>query len=134
MPQGAAFYDKFKARFNADVQVYAPFTYDATNVLIAAIQKAGTDPAKIIDAIKATLDGWRDRQDRVHDDKGDIKDGAVTVFRSKAASGKPLKSSVARKKLLRPLLPRQPLLLQLLRPRPLLLRPGKKEEVILLAS
>ena len=79
MPQGAAFYDKFKAKFNADVQVYAPFTYDATNVLIAAIAKVGTDPAKIIDAVKATsMDGVTGKI--AFDDKGDIKDGAVTVF------------------------------------------------------
>ena len=78
MPQGAAFYDKFKAKFNADVQVYAPFTYDATNVLIAAIQKVGTDPAKIIEAIKATsMDGVTGKI--AFDEKGDIKDGAVTV-------------------------------------------------------
>lgn len=82
MPQGPAFYDKFKAKFNADVQVYAPFTYDATNVLIAAIQKVGTDPAKIIDAIKATsMDGVTGKI--AFDDKGDIKDGAVTVFQVK---------------------------------------------------
>ena len=82
MPQGAAFYDKFKAKFNADVQVYAPFTYDATNVLIAAIQKAGTDPAKVIDAIKQTsMDGVTGKI--AFDDKGDIKDGAVTVFQVK---------------------------------------------------
>ena len=79
MPQGAAFYDKFKAKFNADVQVYAPFTYDATNVLIAAIAKVGTDPAKIIDAVRATsMDGVTGKI--AFDDKGDIKDGAVTVF------------------------------------------------------
>jgi branched-chain amino acid transport system substrate-binding protein len=79
MPQGPAFYDKFKAKFNADVQVYAPFTYDATNVLIAAIQKVGTDPAKIIDAVKQTsMDGVTGKI--AFDDKGDIKDGAVTVF------------------------------------------------------
>ena len=78
MPQGQAFYDKFKAKFNADVQVYAPFTYDAANVLIAAIQKVGTDPAKIIDAIKATsMDGVTGKI--AFDEKGDIKDGAVTV-------------------------------------------------------
>jgi len=82
MPQGPAFYDKFKAKFNAEVQVYAPFTYDATNVLIAAIQKVGTDPAKIIDAIKQTsMDGVTGKI--AFDDKGDIKDGAVTVFQVK---------------------------------------------------
>jgi branched-chain amino acid transport system substrate-binding protein len=82
MPQGAAFYDKFKAKFNADVQVYAPFVYDATNVLIAAIQKVGTDPAKIIDAVKQTsMDGVTGKL--AFDDKGDIKDGAITVFQVK---------------------------------------------------
>lgn len=82
MPQGPAFYDKFKAKFNADVQVYAPFTYDATNVLIAAIAKVGTDPAKIIDAVKQTsMDGVTGKL--AFDDKGDIKDGAVTVFQVK---------------------------------------------------
>jgi len=79
MPQGPAFYDKFKAKFNADVQVYAPFVYDATNVLIAAVAKVGPDPAKIIDAVKATsMDGVTGKI--AFDDKGDIKDGAVTVF------------------------------------------------------
>ena len=78
MPQGQAFYDKFKAKFNAEVQVYAPFTYDATNVLIAAIEKVGTDPAKIIAAVAATsMDGVTGKI--AFDEKGDIKDGAVTV-------------------------------------------------------
>jgi branched-chain amino acid transport system substrate-binding protein len=83
MPQGQAFYDKFKAKFNADVQVYAPFTYDATNVLIAAIQKANSiEPAKIIPAIKAiSMEGVTGPI--AFDDKGDIKDGAVTVFQVK---------------------------------------------------
>ncbi len=78
MPQGQAFYDKFKAKFGADVQVYAPFTYDAANVLIAAISKVGTDPAKIVAAVAATsMDGVTGKI--AFDEKGDIKDGAVTV-------------------------------------------------------
>jgi branched-chain amino acid transport system substrate-binding protein len=78
MPQGQAFYDKFKAKFNADVQVYAPFTYDAANVLIAAIEKVGTDPAKIIAAVAATsMNGVTGKL--AFDEKGDIKDGAITV-------------------------------------------------------
>ncbi len=82
MPQGPAFYDKFKAKFGADVQVYAPFVYDATNALVAAVVKVGPDTAKIIDAIKATsMDGVTGKI--AFDDKGDIKDGAVTVFQVK---------------------------------------------------
>ncbi len=83
MPGGAAFYDKFKAKFNADVQVYAPFTYDATNVLIAAMQKANSlEPAKIIAALKG-ISTQGVTGPIAFDDKGDIKDGAITVFQVK---------------------------------------------------
>ncbi len=80
MPQGAAFYDKYKAKYNLDVQAYAPFTYDATNILIAAMQKADSiDPAKITDAIKSgSFTGAAGTY--AYDDKGDMKDGAITVF------------------------------------------------------
>jgi len=80
MPQGAAFYDKYKAKFNLEVQAYAPFTYDATNILIEAMQKADTtDGAKVIEAIKAnTFTGVAGTY--AYDDKGDMKDGAITVF------------------------------------------------------
>ncbi|MBN4658733.1 branched-chain amino acid ABC transporter substrate-binding protein, partial [Escherichia coli] len=33
---------KFKSKFNADVQIYAPYVYDAVNVLVAAMVKAGS--------------------------------------------------------------------------------------------
>ncbi|TAG06086.1 MAG: branched-chain amino acid ABC transporter substrate-binding protein [Betaproteobacteria bacterium] len=80
MPAGAAFYDKYKAKFNVEIQAYAPFTYDATNIIIAAMQKAdSTDGAKIIDAIKAgSFTGVAGTY--AYDDKGDMKNGAITVF------------------------------------------------------
>ena len=54
-------------------QVYARSPTDATNVLIAAIQKVGTDPAKIIDATGKgnPSDGVTGR--RVLTTKGDIR-------------------------------------------------------------
>ena len=53
----------------------SPFS---SNVLIAAIEKVGTDPAKIIAAVAATsMDGVTGKI--AFDEKGDIKDGAVTV-------------------------------------------------------
>ncbi|MBS0312686.1 MAG: branched-chain amino acid ABC transporter substrate-binding protein [Proteobacteria bacterium] len=82
MPQGQAFYDKFKQKYGVDVQVYAPFSYDAMNVLIDAIQKVGPDPAKIVDAVhNANYNGVIGKI--AFDDKGDIKDGAVTVYQAK---------------------------------------------------
>jgi branched-chain amino acid transport system substrate-binding protein len=80
MPKGAEFYDRFKAKFNAEVQAYSPFTYDATAIMIEAMQKAGTtEGAKVIDAIKAgSFTGVAGTY--AYDDKGDMKNGAITVF------------------------------------------------------
>src|SRR4029077_21238818 len=36
------FLDAYKKKFNVDPILYSPFTYDATNLLIAAMQKAGS--------------------------------------------------------------------------------------------
>ncbi len=43
------FLDAYKAKFNTDPIIYAPFTYDAANLLIAAMQKADSvEPAKYL--------------------------------------------------------------------------------------
>ena len=43
----ADFNAKFKKRFNVDVQIYAPYVYDAVNVMVDAMVKANSsDPAK----------------------------------------------------------------------------------------
>ncbi len=44
-----SFLDAYKAKYNVDPIIYAPFTYDAANLLIAAMQKADSaDPAKYL--------------------------------------------------------------------------------------
>ncbi len=41
------FYKRYKAKYNLDVQVYAPYVYDALNVMVTAMVKAGSaEPAK----------------------------------------------------------------------------------------
>lgn len=84
MPGGAAFRDRYQARFNAGIQLYAPYCYDALNVMIAAMQKAGSaEPAQYLPELaKITLDGVTTRIQ--FDENGDIKDGAVTLYRIKA--------------------------------------------------
>jgi len=50
-----AFNAKFKARFKTDVQVYAPYTYDAVNLIAEAVQRAGSaSPEKILAAMPRT--------------------------------------------------------------------------------
>jgi branched-chain amino acid transport system substrate-binding protein len=39
------FKTKFKKKFNADVQIYSPYVYDAVNLMVDAMVKAGSaDP------------------------------------------------------------------------------------------
>jgi len=42
MEKGADFEKKYQARFNTPVQIYAPFTYDAVNVIIDAMKRANS--------------------------------------------------------------------------------------------
>ncbi len=75
------FYADFKKKFNTDVQVYAPYVYDAVNVMVAAMVKAGSaDPAKY-GPVLAKTDGFKGVTGTIaFDDKGDIKNGALTLY------------------------------------------------------
>ncbi|MFC3533221.1 branched-chain amino acid ABC transporter substrate-binding protein [Vogesella facilis] len=83
MPGFAAFDKKFKATFNAEVQVYAPYEYDAVRVLVDAMQRAGSaEPQHYLPAVGKT--SYRGVTGKIaFDDKGDIKNGAVTVYQVK---------------------------------------------------
>jgi branched-chain amino acid transport system substrate-binding protein len=77
----------FKKKFNADVQIYAPYVYDATNVMVAAMVKAGSsDPAKYLPVLAKT-DGYKGVTGTIgFDDKGDVKNGALTLFTYKGGA------------------------------------------------
>ncbi len=71
----------FKAKYNADVQVYAPYVYDALNIMVAAMVKADSaDPAKYLPALAATADYKGVTGTIAFDEKGDIKNGALTLM------------------------------------------------------
>ena len=71
---------RFKSKFNMEVQIYAPYVYDATMTMVAAMQKANSaDPKKYLPALAAI------RYEGVtgtiaFDPKGDIKNGALTLY------------------------------------------------------
>ena len=77
----------FKKKFNADVQVYAPYVYDAVNVMVAAMVKAGSsEPAKYLPVLAKT-DGYKGVTGTIaFDEKGDIKNGALTLYTYKAGT------------------------------------------------
>jgi branched-chain amino acid transport system substrate-binding protein len=75
-----AFLDAYKKKFNMDPILYAPFTYDATNLLIAAMQKADSaDPKKYLPAL-ASIEHRGASGTIQFDEKGDRKDAEITIF------------------------------------------------------
>lgn len=83
MPGFADFEKKYKAKFNTDIQIYAPNTYDATRILVEAMKRAGSaDPAKYLPEVAKT-DYQGVTGNIKFDAKGDVVDGAVTVYQVK---------------------------------------------------
>ena len=74
------FLDAYKKKFNVDPILYAPFTYDAANLLIAAMKKADSpEPAKYLPELaKITYKGVTGEIS--FDAKGDRKDAEMTIF------------------------------------------------------
>lgn len=79
MPGGKAFLDKFQARYNRQVELFAPMGYDAVFVLAEAMKRAGSaDPAKVLPELKKThYTGVIGPIE--FDDKGDLKNSPITI-------------------------------------------------------
>jgi branched-chain amino acid transport system substrate-binding protein len=91
-PQAASkkFLDAYKARFSADPILYAPFTYDSTNLIIEAIKKADSaDPAKYLPELKKI--SFMGSTGRIEfDDKGDRKNAEITIFTMRGGKIEPI--------------------------------------------
>src|SRR6185369_7605125 len=84
MPGGTKFLEKFKAKFNADVELFAPMGYDAVFVFVEAMKRAkSTDPAKFLPEVgKTQYNGVIGPI--AFDDKGDLMNGPITIYVVKA--------------------------------------------------
>ena len=82
MPKGKDYETRYKARFNQDVATYSPYGYDATRVLVAAMQKADSaDPAKYLPELSKIQHAGVTSSNWAYDSKGDLKDGGITVYK-----------------------------------------------------
>src|SRR5437762_522733 len=84
------FLDAYKAKYNVDPIIYAPFTYDAANLLIAAMQKAdSTDPAKYLPELQQI--SFKGATGQIEfDEKGDRKDAEMTIITMKGGKLEPI--------------------------------------------
>lgn len=91
MPGGKDFEKRFVAKYQP-IQLYAPYCYDAVNVMIAAMQKAdSTEPAKYLPALaNISYDGVTARIQ--FDEKGDLKGGAITLYQVQNGQWHPLET------------------------------------------
>jgi branched-chain amino acid transport system substrate-binding protein len=72
---------RYKKKYGIEVQIYAPYVYDATMVMAQAMIKAGSaDPAKYLPVLAKTA-GYKGVTGVISfDEKGDIKNGALTLY------------------------------------------------------
>lgn len=82
MPGGPEFRKRYEAKYGP-IQLYAPYAYDAVNVLVAAMKRANSsDPAKVLAELpKTELQGVSGPIK--FDAKGDTTGGAVTLYEVK---------------------------------------------------
>ncbi len=98
MPGGKAFNDAFTAKYG-QIQLYAPYVYDAVMVMADSMKRAkSVEAASYLPEIgKTDYQGVTAKV--MFDDKGDLKGGAISLYQVKAASGsmsKPLVAALSR--------------------------------------
>jgi len=92
MPGGRQFVEKYKAKYNKEIELYAPMGYDAVFVFAEAMKRAGsTDPAKFLPEVGKT------RYNGVigpiaFDEKGDLRNGPITIYVVKGGTWEPLET------------------------------------------
>ncbi|WP_144111897.1 branched-chain amino acid ABC transporter substrate-binding protein [Paraburkholderia sp. BCC1886] len=80
MDRGADFEKKYVDRFHTPVQIYAPFTYDAVYVIVDAMKRANSIEAPKVLAAMPSTDYNGVIGHIAFDDKGDLKESAITLY------------------------------------------------------
>jgi len=80
MPKGKEFKERFEAKFKDQIQVYAPYVYDAVMALATAMQKANSvEPAKYLPELaKLQMDGVTTKVS--FDATGELNNAATTLY------------------------------------------------------
>ena len=92
MPGGGEFLKKYKAKFNTEVELFAPMGYDAVMVFVDAMKRAGSsEPAKFLPELKKT--SYQGVIGPIaFDDKGDLVNGPITIYVVKGGKWEPLET------------------------------------------
>lgn len=83
MPGGKSLIEKMKAKYNVETDLFAPFSYDATWVVVNAIVKANSTNPKVFVPMLAATDHDGVTGKIKFDKKGDLIDPPATLFEVK---------------------------------------------------
>ena len=83
LAKGPEFRERFTKKFGAEIQLYAPYVYDAVMVMADSMKRADSvDPAKFLPAVgKTKYDGVTAMIE--FDALGDLKGGAISIYQYK---------------------------------------------------
>jgi branched-chain amino acid transport system substrate-binding protein len=84
------FRENFKKKFGADVQIYAPYVYDAVNVMVAAMVKAGSADPKVYLPVLAKIEYQGVTTKISFEPDGELKNPAMTLYSYKDGKKVPL--------------------------------------------
>jgi branched-chain amino acid transport system substrate-binding protein len=83
MPGGKDFAARYKAKYG-ELEIYTPYGYDSTRLMLAAMQAAGSaSPAKYLPVLAKIKHSGVTSSNISFDDKGDLQDGSLTVYKVK---------------------------------------------------
>jgi branched-chain amino acid transport system substrate-binding protein len=83
MPGGQAFTERYTKRFNQQIQLYAPYAFDAMNTMLAAMKAADSVDPKVYLPALAAIQYQGVTGNVAFDEKGDIKGGSISLYQVK---------------------------------------------------
>ena len=90
MPGGTAWKARYDAKYPKEFQVYSPYTYDATNLLVAAMVKAGSADPKVYMPVLAKIEYQGVTGKIAFEADGDLKNPSMTLYNYKDGKKIPL--------------------------------------------
>ena len=90
MPGGMAWKAKYDAKFRGQYQIYSPYTYDATMLMVDAMKRAGSSDPKVYipELLKSNYKGVT--ATIAFEPNGEIKNPAITLYTYKDGKKTPL--------------------------------------------
>src|SRR5690606_24552844 len=97
MAAGEKFEVDYKARFNVNPGVYAPYAYDGAWNMITAMKEAGSaKPEKYLPKLAGLQRAGATSQNISYDQNGDLKEISVTIYEVKDGKWEMVKTMVSK--------------------------------------